>query len=188
MRPDMREHASNSHEAIKYIVPGILGTFVSFTCSATTGVARMFKPSWCADAMPTVNSLAAYRTADLVSVCLVSLYYRTISPSVWLASLRTVMRTVTVANFHLLVRLKVFNTEHMNHVVFAFRLYEDMSLSYSEIDNRYFTSNETHCQKIASVGRAKWICGTNHTGKDNVLWYPFDRSHLDQPQFLGRDQ
>ncbi|WP_424830719.1 DEAD/DEAH box helicase family protein [Ruegeria sp.] len=42
---------------------------------------------------------------------------------------------LTVADFHLLVRLKVFNTEHMNGAVFAFRRYEDASLSYSGIDS-----------------------------------------------------
>ena len=42
---------------------------------------------------------------------------------------------LTVADFHLLVRLKVFNTEHMNHAVFSFRRYEDASLSYSGIDS-----------------------------------------------------
>lgn len=40
---------------------------------------------------------------------------------------------LTVADFHLLVRLKVFNTEHMNQAVFAFRRYEDASLSYTGI-------------------------------------------------------
>ena len=40
---------------------------------------------------------------------------------------------LTVADFHLLVRLKVFNTEQMNQAVFAFRRYEDASLSYSGI-------------------------------------------------------
>ena len=42
---------------------------------------------------------------------------------------------LTVADFYLLVRLKVFNTEHMNQAVFAFRRYEDASLSYSGIDS-----------------------------------------------------
>lgn len=42
---------------------------------------------------------------------------------------------LTVADFHLLVRLKAFNTEHMNQAVFAFRRYEDASLSYSGIDS-----------------------------------------------------
>jgi hypothetical protein len=35
---------------------------------------------------------------------------------------------LTVQDFHLLVRLKVFNTEQMNQAVFAFRRYEDASL------------------------------------------------------------
>ena len=33
-----------------------------------------------------------------------------------------------VKDSHLLVRLKVFNTEQMNQAVFAFRRYEDASL------------------------------------------------------------
>ncbi|HET7570519.1 MAG TPA: DEAD/DEAH box helicase family protein [Gammaproteobacteria bacterium] len=40
---------------------------------------------------------------------------------------------LTVADFHLLVRLKVFNTEQMNQAVFAFRRYEDASLCYTGI-------------------------------------------------------
>ena len=36
-------------------------------------------------------------------------------------------------DFHLLVRLKVFNTEQMNGAVFAFRRYEDASLRYTGI-------------------------------------------------------
>ena len=42
---------------------------------------------------------------------------------------------LTVEDFHLLVRLKVFNTEQMNHAVFAFRRYEDVSLAYTAIDS-----------------------------------------------------
>ncbi len=42
---------------------------------------------------------------------------------------------LTVQDFHLLVRLKVFNTEHMNQAVFAFRRYEDASLRYTGIDS-----------------------------------------------------
>ncbi|MBM3978699.1 MAG: restriction endonuclease [Planctomycetes bacterium] len=38
-----------------------------------------------------------------------------------------------VKDFDLLVRLKVFNTEQMNQAVFAFRRYEDASLSYTGI-------------------------------------------------------
>lgn len=42
---------------------------------------------------------------------------------------------LTVKDFHLLVRLKVFNTEQMNQAVFAFRRYEDASLRYTGIDS-----------------------------------------------------
>ena len=40
---------------------------------------------------------------------------------------------LTVEDFHLLVQLKVFNTEQMNQAVFAFRRYEDASLRYTGI-------------------------------------------------------
>ena len=42
---------------------------------------------------------------------------------------------LTVEDFNLLVPLKVFNTEQMNQAVFAFRRYEDASLSYTGIDS-----------------------------------------------------
>jgi hypothetical protein len=42
---------------------------------------------------------------------------------------------LTVEDFHLLVSLKVFNTEQMNQAVFAFRRYEDSSLAYTGIDS-----------------------------------------------------
>ena len=42
---------------------------------------------------------------------------------------------LTVKDFHLLVRLKVFNTEQMNQAVFAFRRYEDASLRYTGIQS-----------------------------------------------------
>ncbi len=42
---------------------------------------------------------------------------------------------LTVKDFHLLVRLKVFNTEQMNQAVFAFRRYEDASLHYTGIES-----------------------------------------------------
>ncbi len=47
-------------------------------------------------------------------------------------------KTVTgleVKDFHLLVQLRVFNTEQMNQAVFAFRRYEDASLRYTGIDS-----------------------------------------------------
>lgn len=40
-----------------------------------------------------------------------------------------------VKDFHLLVRLRVFNTEQMNAAVFAFRRYEDASLRYTGIES-----------------------------------------------------
>ena len=42
---------------------------------------------------------------------------------------------LTVQDFGLLVRLKVFNTEQMNQAVFAFRRYEDASLHYTGIES-----------------------------------------------------
>jgi hypothetical protein len=43
---------------------------------------------------------------------------------------------LTIQDFHLLVRLKVFNTEQMNQAVFAFRRYEDASLRYTGIESQ----------------------------------------------------
>ena len=40
---------------------------------------------------------------------------------------------LSVGDFHLLVHLGVFNSIHMNQAVFAFRRYEDASLSYTGI-------------------------------------------------------
>ena len=42
---------------------------------------------------------------------------------------------LTVNDFHLLVRLKVFNTEQMNQAIFAFRRYEDASLRYTGVES-----------------------------------------------------
>lgn len=42
---------------------------------------------------------------------------------------------LTVDDFYLLVKLKVFNTEQMNQAVFAFRRYEDASLRYTGIES-----------------------------------------------------
>jgi len=46
-----------------------------------------------------------------------------------------VVTGLTVKDFYLLVRLKVFNTEYMNQAVFAFRRYEDASLRYTGIES-----------------------------------------------------
>lgn len=42
---------------------------------------------------------------------------------------------LTVKDFHLLVSLKVFNTEQMNQAAFAFRRYEDATLRYTGIES-----------------------------------------------------
>ena len=42
---------------------------------------------------------------------------------------------LTVEDFNLLVSLNVFNSTHMNQAVFAFRRYEDSSLSYTGIES-----------------------------------------------------
>jgi hypothetical protein len=42
---------------------------------------------------------------------------------------------LTVEDFNLLVSLGVFNAGHMNQAVFAFRRYEDASLSYTGIES-----------------------------------------------------
>lgn len=42
---------------------------------------------------------------------------------------------LTVADFELLVSLGVFNASHMNQAVFAFRRYEDASLSYTGLES-----------------------------------------------------
>jgi hypothetical protein len=42
---------------------------------------------------------------------------------------------LTVQDFHLLVRLRVFNTEQMNQAVFAFRRYVEASLRYTGIES-----------------------------------------------------
>lgn len=47
----------------------------------------------------------------------------------------TTVTGLTVGDFSLLVSLNVFNASHMNQAVFAFRRYEDASLSYTGIDS-----------------------------------------------------
>ena len=44
---------------------------------------------------------------------------------------------LSVADFNLLVSLGVFNATHMNQAVFAFRRYEDASLSYTGIESHH---------------------------------------------------
>ena len=42
------------------------------------------------------------------------------------------------------------------------------------------------CSKIVSVGRMKWIEGTDNTGFDNSSWYYFPQRHFKGPVFIGR--
>ena len=48
---------------------------------------------------------------------------------------------LTVKDFHVLVRFKVFNTEQMNQAIFAFRRYEDASLRYTGIESHEGLTN-----------------------------------------------
>jgi hypothetical protein len=57
---------------------------------------------------------------------------------------------LTVSDFELLVGLNVFNSVHMDQAVFAFRRYEDSSLSYAGI--------ETH-QGLRSIGLYDTVIG-----------------------------
>jgi hypothetical protein len=67
---------------------------------------------------------------------------------------------LTVKDFHLLVRLKVFNTEQMNQAVFAFRRYEDASLRYTGIESHegltHTTGSTTPCGKTGA--RKNGVC------------------------------
>lgn len=44
------------------------------------------------------------------------------------------------------------------------------------------------CVKIISVGRVKWIEGSDSSGKDNCCWYLFDTTHKGETAFWGRQQ
>jgi hypothetical protein len=44
-----------------------------------------------------------------------------------------------------------------------------------------------YCAKIVSIGRVKWIEGSENTGKDNCAWYLFDAKYTGKPAFYGRD-
>jgi len=37
------------------------------------------------------------------------------------------------------------------------------------------TPYRTRCSKIVSVGRVRWVEGSQHCGKDNCAWYLFER-------------
>jgi hypothetical protein len=65
---------------------------------------------------------------------------------------------LTVQDFHLLVNLKVFNTEHMNAAVFAFRRYEDASLKYTGIESHEgLTHIGLYDTVVAKEPEAAWV-------------------------------
>ena len=70
---------------------------------------------------------------------------------------------LTVADFHLLVSLKVFNTEHMNQAVFAFRRYEDASLRYTGIDSHVGLPAQLWALRIP------WLLGIKR-GLASLFW------------------
>ena len=43
-----------------------------------------------------------------------------------------------------------------------------------------------YLQKIVSVGRIRWIEGTDNTGVDNCAWHLFDAPTDRNPEFIGR--
>jgi hypothetical protein len=66
-------------------------------------------------------------------------------------------KTVTglsVDDFHLLVSLGVFNSIHMNQAVFAFRRYEDASLSYTGVDSHPDLRHYGLYDTVVAVDRA----------------------------------
>ena len=65
---------------------------------------------------------------------------------------------LSVEDFHLLVSLGVFNSTHMNQAVFAFRRYEDSSLSYTGIDS-HRTSVDTGCTTLSWPSTPSLECG-----------------------------
>lgn len=42
------------------------------------------------------------------------------------------------------------------------------------------------CSMIVSVGRVKWIEGSDGAGKDNCCWYKFEPNHSGRTVFVGR--
>jgi hypothetical protein len=60
---------------------------------------------------------------------------RTKLRNVRIAAESAALPKMTVGDFQLLVKLRVFNTEQMNQAVFAFRRYEDASLRYTGLES-----------------------------------------------------
>lgn len=42
------------------------------------------------------------------------------------------------------------------------------------------------CSRIISIGRVRWIAGSEHDGMDNCCWYFFPMNHSIGPRFIGR--
>ncbi len=71
---------------------------------------------------------------------------------------------LTVADFQLLVDLRVFNTERMNEAVFAFRRYENASLSYTGIDSHPDLVQVGGYDTVVAKGRADEALVANLSG------------------------
>lgn len=41
------------------------------------------------------------------------------------------------------------------------------------------------CRQIVSIGRVKWIEGSDGGGMENSCWYLFDAKHTGGPRFMG---
>jgi hypothetical protein len=50
-----------------------------------------------------------------------------------------------------------------------------MLLSADFAHNTYATEVLDYCPLIISIGRIRWIAGSEHTGKDNAAWYLFNQ-------------
>jgi hypothetical protein len=74
---------------------------------------------------------------------------------------------LTVQDFHLLVRLRVFNTEQMNAAVFAFRRYEDASLRYTGLESH---DGLTHYGLYDTVVAKEWDAALRSSAEPKGLW------------------
>jgi hypothetical protein len=73
---------------------------------------------------------------------------------------------LTVEDFHLLVRLKVFNTEQMNAAVFAFRRYEDASLRYAGVESHPGLRHYGLYDTVVAKEEGAWGSAARWRGKD----------------------
>lgn len=75
---------------------------------------------------------------------------------------------LTVQDFHLLVQLKVFNTEQMNAAVFAFRRYEDASLRYTGIESHVGLSHYGLYDTVVAIDQDVRQTPSFRAGKDSA--------------------